>query len=105
MSTVFLNVILIIFPVLCHFLYMVYSKTTLKDENFLFFDLMLLSSIYLYYRFGIESKYCAILVLFTLFLAIYKKRFFSGILLVCCLSFLYKSLYGINIYLLFYYKT
>lgn len=102
MSTVFLNVILIIFPVLCHFLYMVYSKTTLKDENFLFFDLMLLSSIYLYYRFGIESKYCAILVLFTLFLAIYKKRFFSGILLVCCLSFLYKSLYGINIYLLFF---
>lgn len=102
MSTVFLNVILIIFPVLCHFLYMVYSKTTLKDENFLFFDLMLLSSVYLYYRFGIESKYCAILVSFTLFLAIYKKRFFSGILLVCCFSFIYNSLYGINIYVLLF---
>lgn len=102
MSTVFLNTILLFFPILVHFLYMVYSKTTLKDENFLFFDLMLLSSLYLYYRFGVESKYFAVLALFIFFLAIYKKRFLAGILLVSCLSLIYSDLYQINIYILLF---
>ena len=100
MSSVFLNTILLMFPILCHFLYMIYSKTTLKDENYLFFDLMLLSSFYLYIKFGSYLKYCAMLILFILFLTIYKKRFFSGILLIICLTLFFGNLYQINNYLL-----
>lgn len=50
--SVFLNFLYLLFPLMCYFLYMVYSKAAFQEEKHLFLDLAIFTSYYLCIRFG-----------------------------------------------------
>lgn len=98
-TSIFLNIIYLAFPFLCYFIYMVYSKTSLEDEKKLFFDLTLFSSLYLYICFGNLTKWNIFLINIPIFIAIYKKKWFSCIILVIFISIYRYKIFDISYFL------
>ena len=100
MKSVVLNFILFFFPIMCYFLYMLYSKTKLKEENYLFYDLMTITSCYLVSRFGILNKYNIYLFIVILFLSLYKDRKGCYLLISIYMFIFFTNSYNINKYIL-----
>lgn len=100
MKSVTLNFILFFFPIMCYFLYMLYSKTKLKEENYLFYDLMTITSCYLVSRFGILNKYNIYLFIVILFLSLYKDRKGCYLLISIYMFIFFTNSYNINKYIL-----
>lgn len=100
MKSVSLNFILFFFPIMCYFLYMLYSKTKLKEENYLFYDLMTITSCYLVSRFGILNKYNIYLFIVILFLSLYKDRKGCYLLISIYMFIFFTNSYNINKYIL-----
>lgn len=81
MTFLFLSLVLILFPLLGYFLYIIYSKSSLKEENEIFFDFSLATSLYLFVRLGTINKYTIIFIGIPLFLSFSNKRSLMVILL------------------------
>lgn len=97
-ASIFLNLLLILFPFCCYFIYLVYSKVICEKEKTLFFDLALLTSFYLGIRFGNFSGYFSFMIIIPIFISMYKKRDLSSFILIILTSvYLYKIL-DINVY-------
>lgn len=96
-TSVFLNLIYLFFPLLCYFMYLIYSKVTYEKEKKLFFGLALFSSYYLCSRFGSRNWIAFFFINIPLILSLYKKNLTLSIALSICLSVLLSDVYGINI--------
>ncbi len=98
--SVFLNVIYLLFPLLCYFLYLVYSKVSFEEEKFLFFDLAIFSSYYIGSRFGDLTVIYGFIINIPLLLALYKKRIIPSLVLSFSTAVLLSDLYGVSFWLL-----
>ena len=99
--SVFLNFLYLLFPLMCYFLYMVYSKAAFQEEKHLFLDLAIFTSYYLCIRFGKLSTTYVFLINIPLLIALYKKRIFPGIILSLCVPIILSSSYETNLGILF----
>ena len=99
MITGFLNLIYIIFPYFCYCIYIMHSKSKLKEENLLFFDFALISSFYLCVRFGNTDYKTAFLINIPLIIALYSKRNIISFLLIIITSFFLSEIYNVNLYI------
>jgi len=99
MITGFLNLIYITFPYLCYCVYIIYSKSKLKEENLLFFDLSLVTSFYLCVRFGYLDYKTAFLINIPLIISFYFNRKFVSMILILMASIYLSRIYNINIFL------
>lgn len=100
-TSAFLTLIYIIFPVLIYFIYMFYSKTICEKEKLVFFDLALFSSFYLCTKFGDLKLINMFLINIPFLLALYKKRIISSTILIYVTSLYLSKACDINIYLYF----
>ena len=98
-SSVFLNIIFLFFPLCCYFMYLVYSKTTYEEEKLIFLDLALFSSFYFCSRFGKISFMFVFLINIPLLLAIYRRRLFPSIVLSIITPIFLSRVYEINVFL------
>ena len=96
-SSIFLNVILLVFPLVCYFVYVVYSKVNIEKENLLFLDLALFSSFYLCSKFSEINLISIFLLNSLILLCIFKRRYYSLIMLSISISFLISVTYDVNI--------
>lgn len=99
--SVFLNFLYLLFPLMCYFLYMVYSKAAFQEEKHLFLDLAIFTSYYLCIRFGKLPTTYVFLINIPLLIALYKKRIFPGIILSLCIPIILSSSYETNLGILF----
>lgn len=98
--SVFLDIIYLLFPLLCYFLYLVYSKVSFEEEKFLFLDLAIFSSYYICSRFGDLSVMYGFIINIPLLLALYKKRIVPSLVLSFCIAVFLSDLYCVSPYLL-----
>ena len=99
--SVFLNFLYLLFPLMCYFLYMVYSKAAFQEEKHMFLDLAIFTSYYLCIRFGKLPATYVFLINIPLLIALYKKRIFPGIILSLCIPIILSSPYETNLGILF----
>ena len=99
-ASVLLNLIYLFFPLLCYFIYIVYSKATYEKEKMIFFDLALFSSFYFCARFGELSFISAIFLNVPILLSLYKKRVGPAIVLSVGISFILSRFYEINFFIM-----
>ena len=99
-ASVLLNLIYLFFPLLCYFIYIVYSKVTYEKEKMVFFDLALFSSFYFCARFGKLSFASAILLNIPILLSIYKRRLGPAAILSIGISFILSNFYEINFFVM-----
>lgn len=99
--SVFLNFLYLLFPLMCYFLYMVYSKAVFQEEKHLFLDLAIFSSYYLCIRFGDLPIICIFLINIPLLISLYKKRIFPGIVLSFCIPIILSDAYNVSLSILF----
>lgn len=92
----FLNCIYLLFPFLCYFIYLVYSKVIFEREKLLFLDLAVFSSYYICSRFGNLSVMYSYIINLPLLIALYKKRIIPSLIISLCLSSLLSSIYSIS---------
>lgn len=97
----FLNCIYLLFPFLCYFIYLVYSKVIFEREKLLFLDLAVFSSYYICSRFGNLSLMYSYIINLPLLIALYKKRIIPSLIISLCLSSLLSSIYSISYLFLF----
>ena len=73
---IILDIIFIVFPILCYVIYMFFAKTLQKEKNKLILDCALFTSIYLLFKYGINEYNSIPLILFDipLIIAYIKKR-------------------------------
>ena len=90
----FLNCIYLLFPFMCYFIYLVYSKTTFDREKLLFLDLAVFSSYYICSRFGNLSLMYSYIINLPLLIALYKKRIIPSLMISICLSSLLSNVYS-----------
>lgn len=98
-TSVFLNVMCLLFPFCCYFIYLIYSKAVYEKEKLIFLDLALFSSFYLCNRFGNLSPSLCFLINVPLLIAVRKKRLFPMILLSIGCAFVSSSIYQLNIFM------
>lgn len=98
-TSVFLSLIYIIFPVLVYFIYMFYSKTIYEKEKLNFLDLALFTSFYLCTKFGDLKPITMFLINIPLIISLYKKRMLSSFILIFITSFYLSSSYNVSFYL------
>ena len=96
MTSVFLSLIYLFFPLLCYFVYVFYSKTIYEKEKVVFFDLTLFSSYYLCSKFGNLSLITSFLINIPFIIALYKKRIGSSIILGFVISIYLSNIYNVN---------
>lgn len=87
------NFAFLMFPLFFYLFYLAYNRNLGKEENHLFLDLSLLTSIYFTLRFGVGSIYFSLSI--PLFLACLKKRYLVFIPLLFYISY-YEFHLGIN---------
>lgn len=97
----FLNCIYLLFPFLCYFIYLVYSKVIFEREKLLFLDLAVFSSYYICSRFGNLSVMYSYIINLPLLIALYKKRIIPSLIISLCLSSLLSSIYSTSYLFLF----
>ena len=92
------NLVLVIFPLMLYFIYVVYSKTFDFKKNNLYLDCALISSYYLFTRFGyLELEIYFIFVDILLVISYIKKRYVTSFILSILLISYYYNLFNINI--------
>ena len=96
-ASIFLNVILLVFPLVCYFVYVIYSKVNIEKENALFLDLALFSSFYLCSKYSEINLFSIMLLNILILLCIFKRRYYSLIMLSISISFLISVTYDVNI--------
>lgn len=96
MTSVFLSLIYLFFPLLCYFVYVFYSKTIYEKEKVVFFDLTLFSSYYLCSKFGNLSLITSFLINIPFIIALYKKRIGSSIILGFVISIYLSNIFNVN---------
>lgn len=94
----FLSIIFLLFPILCYFLYLVYSKVFNKKEKQIFLDLALLSSFYLCLRSDGNPYFISLLLNIPIIIAINKKRYLINFILCFILGAFMIKMFDINIY-------
>lgn len=97
----FLNCIYLLFPFMCYFIYLVYSKTTFEREKLIFLDLAVFSSYYICSRFGNLSLMYSYIINLPLLIALYKKRIIPSLIISICLSSLLSNIYSTTFLILF----
>lgn len=104
-NTLIVNIIYIIFPILCYLFYVSYNEAFSKKNNYLFLEIALFTSVYLCIEFG--HPY-VMLFNIPLLLAYRKERGYCGIILSLIISYYcidvlkFNSTYIILEYILFY---
>ena len=98
-TSVFLNVIYLLFPLSCYFIYLVYSKATFEKEKMIFFDLALFSSFYLCSRFGKIPLISCFLINIPLLLSMYKRRTITSVILSIGIALFLSKIYDVNLFL------
>lgn len=94
MQTIFMDIVLILFPLLAYLFYLVYSNNLDRKENNLFLDLSLVTSLYLVISFGYDYSYNIPIIIYNIPLAIaYIKKRHLTILFLSLSLILYLSLY------------
>lgn len=101
-EVIILDILLIVFPILCYIVYMFFSKTFNQKRNELVLDVALISSVYLSLRYGYMIYEDIPLVLFDIpfIIAFIKKRYFSIITILILLIYYYINEFNINILIL-----
>ncbi len=94
--SVFLDFIYLLSPLMCYFLYLVYSKATFEEERCLFLDLAIFSSYYICSRFGDINGTFAFIINVPLLVALYKKRVIPIVVLSFCISMFLSNLYDVS---------
>ena len=94
---IFLDILYLIFPLLLYFIYFIYSNTTFTEEKKIFFDLSIISSLYLFYKFGNINIYTVFLANIPLLLALYKRRYFSIVVVGISICFILSNVYNLNV--------
>ncbi len=104
---ILINIIYILFPIFCYLIYVTYQKTKGSRVNVLFFDLSLLSGIYLVSKYGILNNIFNIMLLnIILIVAFCKRRYLLSVLLSIYLIYHYNYIHQFNfILLVFQYFT
>ncbi len=97
-TSVFLNLVYLFFPICFYFIYLVYSKVTYEKEKLIFFDLALFTSFYFFSRFGELSLISAFLINVPLLFALYKKRIIPSIILSVGTAFFMSDIYNVNVF-------
>ena len=91
------NLVLVIFPIMFYFIYVVYSKTLDFKKNNLYLDCALISSYYLFTRFGhLELGIYFIFVDILLVISYIKKRYVTSFILSVLLISYYKYIFVFN---------
>lgn len=93
-----LNLILLIFPILIWFVYLIHNKNIGLEERELLFDFCIVSSLYLLIKFGYSNK---ILINVPLLIAYFKDKKRSSLILtliVLILNFSYFNLFEYSLY-------
>ena len=98
-TSVFLNLIYLLFPLSCYFIYLVYSKATFEKEKMIFFDLALFSSFYLCSRFGKIPLISCFLINIPLLLSMYKRRTITSVILSIGIALFLSKIYDVNLLL------
>ncbi len=100
---IFLNTMLLLFPLTIYLLYLVYTKTIDKKENVMWLQLTLLTSFYCIYKYGanIVDFIPIFLISFSLVLA-YTKKCPLCALIISALLIFYHYHYGYNLPLLLF---
>lgn len=95
---IILDIIFIVFPILCYVIYMFFAKTLQKEKNKLILDCALFTSIYLLFKYGINEYNSIPLILFDipLIIAYIKKRNISIVLITIILIFYYCICFSTN---------
>jgi signal transduction histidine kinase len=99
-ETIIINVIFILFPMFCYFLFVIYQRTFGKSVSDVLFDLALYSSIYLIIRYTdafLTLK--TVLIFIPLLISYLKKRKETAIIISIIIYYYYFSL-GADLYLL-----
>lgn len=101
-ETLLLDTILILFPIICYFIYLFFQKTLSNKRNDIFFDFALFSSIYLLMKYGIDSYHEIPLILFDvpIVIAYLKNRKLTILILSLIAILYYNKIFNINIYFL-----
>ncbi|MEE0699140.1 MAG: HAMP domain-containing sensor histidine kinase [Bacilli bacterium] len=104
LASVSFNLINLLFPLACYFLYLVYSKATYENEKVVFLDLALFSSYYLCSRFDERVIPAIFLINIPLILALYKKRLVISLVLSVLTAVSMANIHDCNavIYLICY---
>lgn len=101
-EVILINLIYILFPIFCYLIYVTYQKTIGKKVNNLFFDLSLLSSIYLVLKYGVffNNLYNIMLLHIILIISFCKRRYLISIFLSAYLIMYCNEVHNYNLILL-----
>lgn len=99
-SSIFNFLIVLFFPFTCYFIYIIYTNVTSEKENNIFFDITLLSSVYLCIKITNIPIYMLGLIYIPLIICIYKKRFVISALLSILISVYVSNTLDIDIWIL-----
>lgn len=94
--SVFSNVIYLLFPLMCYFIYLIYSKVRFEKEKYLFLDLAIFSSYYICSRFEEIPIMFAFIINVPFLLALHKKRVFPSLILSFCIPIFLSKMYVIS---------
>lgn len=104
LDVVVLNLLFILFPIICYLLYIVYANSMGKEGNNLFFSLSMLSSIYLIIKYSTYFKYDINILTIILLICMLKKEVILSIVVCVCMIMSIRSVTNINvIYIIIYY--
>lgn len=103
-EVIILNVLLIVFPILCYIVYLFFSKTFNQRRNELVLDVALISSVYLSLKYGYMFYKSIPLILFDIpfIIACLKKRYFSVITILILILYYYTNEFNMNVLILIF---
>lgn len=87
MTTFFLSLIYLTFPLILYFLYLVCTKVFSSEENNIFLDLAIISSFYLCIRYSNLNNYILYILNVPIMISYYKDRKFVTIILSIIISY------------------
>lgn len=101
-EVILINLIYILFPIFCYLIYVTYQKTIGKKVNNIFFDLSLLSSVYLVLKYGAFSNnlYNVMILHIILIIAFCRNRKLISIFLSLYLVSYYNQFHSFNLIIL-----
>jgi len=98
-TSVFLNMLYLFFPICVYFIYLVYSKVTYEKEKLIFFDLALFTSFYFCSKFGELNYVSSFLINVPFLFAMHKKRVIPAFLLLMGTALFLSDIYNVNVYI------
>ncbi len=100
LDTYILNLLFIITPILCYLIYIVYENVMGERVNKLFFDLSIITSIYLITKYSHYFDYDISIIKTLLLVCMLKNRKLLSILISIYISIYFSITYDYNIYLM-----